>query len=71
MGLTVQDLTTYFSEGAKPRRDWRIGTEYEKFLISRETGFPIAYEGKSGMPLDLLQLDVAAITICKLCEIKI
>ena len=49
MGLKIQDLVAYFNAGAKPKREWRIGTEYEKFLVQTENNLPIPYDGNAGM----------------------
>ena len=32
-------------EGCKPKEDWRIGTEHEKFGYNKETLLPLPYEG--------------------------
>ncbi|GMH35611.1 hypothetical protein BSKO_03479 [Bryopsis sp. KO-2023] len=34
--LTKEDLVNYLSSGCKPKSDWRIGTEHEKFVIVKE-----------------------------------
>ena len=38
-------LAEYLAEGCKPREDWRIGTEHEKFGYCRDTLNPLPYEG--------------------------
>ncbi|ABD56826.1 glutamate--cysteine ligase [Jannaschia sp. CCS1] len=38
-------LAEYLSDGCKPKADWRIGTEHEKFGFCRDTLQPIPYEG--------------------------
>ncbi|MGR3344425.1 MAG: glutamate--cysteine ligase [Paracoccaceae bacterium] len=38
-------LAEYLAEGCKPRDDWRIGTEHEKFGYFRDTLEPLPYEG--------------------------
>ncbi len=38
------DLIEYFASGFKPKADWRIGTEHEKFGYFRDTLKPIGYE---------------------------
>ena len=40
-----EQLAEYMSSGCKPREDWRIGTEHEKFGYSRETLTPLPYDG--------------------------
>ena len=39
-------LAGYLESGCKPRQDWRIGTEHEKFGYCRDTLKPIPYEGE-------------------------
>ncbi|CAO2184996.1 unnamed protein product [Urochloa humidicola] len=41
--LTKDHLVAYLASGCKPRRDWRIGTEHEKFGFQVETLKPINY----------------------------
>ncbi|MGR3713455.1 MAG: glutamate--cysteine ligase [Shimia sp.] len=38
-------LAEYLSSGNKPREDWRIGTEHEKFGYCKDTHKPLPYEG--------------------------
>lgn len=38
-------MAEYLAEGCKPKADWRIGTEHEKFGYCRDTHAPIPYEG--------------------------
>ncbi len=40
-----EQLAEYLAEGCKPRADWRIGTEHEKFGYNRDTLEPLPYEG--------------------------
>ena len=42
-------LAAYLESGCKPREDWRIGTEHEKFGYCRETLKPLPYEGECGI----------------------
>lgn len=39
------DLASYLASGCKPREDWRIGTEHEKFGYCQDTLKPLPYEG--------------------------
>jgi glutamate--cysteine ligase len=39
-------LAQYLAEGCKPKEDWRIGTEHEKFGYCKDTLQPLPYEGK-------------------------
>ncbi len=41
-----EQLAEYLEAGCKPREDWRIGTEHEKFGYCRDTLKPIPYEGE-------------------------
>jgi glutamate--cysteine ligase len=39
------ELVAWFAEGAKPKAQWRIGTEHEKFAFTHDTHEPVPYEG--------------------------
>jgi len=39
-------LAEYLAEGCKPKEDWRIGTEHEKFGYCKDTHLPLPYEGE-------------------------
>ncbi len=39
-------LAQYLADGCKPRDDWRIGTEHEKFGYCKDTLKPLPFEGK-------------------------
>ncbi|MGR3760513.1 glutamate--cysteine ligase [Roseobacteraceae bacterium NS-SX3] len=41
-----EQLAEYLAEGCKPREDWRIGTEHEKFGYCKDTLKPLPYEGE-------------------------
>jgi glutamate--cysteine ligase len=43
------DLVRYLAEGCKPKPDWRIGTEHEKFVYCLKSHRPLAYEGVPGI----------------------
>ncbi len=45
----IAQLTAYFASGSKPKDQWRIGTEHEKFVFCRKSLKPAAYEGESGI----------------------
>jgi glutamate--cysteine ligase len=45
---SIDSLTAYLSAGCKPRTHWRIGTEHEKFLLTRK-GQPLPYSGSKGI----------------------
>ena len=38
-------LIAYFEEGNKPKTEWRIGTEHEKFPFLTDTLAPVPYDG--------------------------
>ncbi len=40
-----EQLVEYLSSGCKPKEDWRIGTEHEKFGYDRITKLPLPYDG--------------------------
>ena len=39
------DLAAYLEAGNKPKADWRIGTEHEKFGYCKDTHAPLPYDG--------------------------
>src|SRR5471032_3064026 len=43
------DLIRHLSDGCKPREDWRIGTEHEKFVYDLRTLKPLAYGTRPGI----------------------
>src|SRR5256885_441472 len=43
------DLVAHLAAGSKPRADWRIGTEHEKFVYGLKTYKPLPYEGPTGI----------------------
>src|ERR1700674_1004230 len=49
-----EDLIRYFEEGAKPRENWRVGTEYEKVAVRTIDGRAMPYSGPGGVE-DLLR----------------
>jgi glutamate--cysteine ligase len=49
-------LIAYFEGGAKPRSEWRIGTEYEKIGVDRKTGRAARYYGPRGIEAVLRRL---------------
>ena len=46
---SLDQLSDHLARGAKPKADWRIGTEHEKFVYCRDTLAPVAYEGPAGI----------------------
>lgn len=53
---TVDQLTAYLADGAKPRSQWRIGTEHEKFVFCRTNLKPVPYDGEAGIRVILEKL---------------
>jgi glutamate--cysteine ligase len=43
------ELVAYLEAGCKPARDWRIGTEHEKFVFQTADYSPVAYDGDRGI----------------------
>jgi glutamate--cysteine ligase len=43
------DLIRHIAAGAKPRKDWRIGTEYEKVMVSARDGRALPFSGPGGV----------------------
>ncbi|WP_099824357.1 glutamate--cysteine ligase [Oceaniglobus indicus] len=41
-----EQLAEYLADGCKPKDDWRIGTEHEKFGYCKDTLKPLPYEGE-------------------------
>src|SRR5437879_3228286 len=46
---TKEDLIRYFEGGAKPRDQWRVGTEYEKIAVSADDGRALPFSGPRGV----------------------
>lgn len=42
-------LVRYIAEGAKPRSEWKIGTEYEKVGVLEENGTAAPFSGRRGI----------------------
>ncbi|TDE39788.1 glutamate--cysteine ligase [Antarcticimicrobium sediminis] len=41
-----EQLAEYLADGCKPKEDWRIGTEHEKFGYCKDTHNPLPYDGE-------------------------
>lgn len=50
------DLVAWIAAGEKPKADWRIGTEHEKFVFHTDTLTPVPYEGERGIRALMEQL---------------
>jgi len=42
--LTFEDLVAWFEKGCKPKSEWRVGAEHEKFVFRLGTHEPAPYE---------------------------
>ena len=45
----ISELTAYIAAGEKPKKDWLLGTEHEKFIYCRKTLEPVGYDGPNGV----------------------
>ena len=50
------ELEAFFHDAGKTRDRWRVGTEYEKVGIDRNTGKAIPYSGPRGVEFILREL---------------
>jgi glutamate--cysteine ligase len=50
------ELIAHFEAGCKPRQEWRIGTEHEKFGFHTADFSPVPYEGPSGIAALLTEM---------------
>ncbi|MEL7099060.1 MAG: glutamate--cysteine ligase [Pseudomonadota bacterium] len=44
-----EQLAQYLADGCKPKADWRIGTEHEKFGYAKDGYTPLPYEGRTSI----------------------
>ncbi len=44
-----RELVEYIAAGSKPKADWRIGTEHEKFVFDLKTLRTVSYEAPNGI----------------------
>ena len=49
-------LVEYLEGGCKPKDQWRIGTEHEKFAFYFRNNKPVPFEGNNGIEALLLSL---------------
>lgn len=49
MTLQKNDLINWFTEGCKPKKLFRIGTEHEKFVYRMDNLQPVSYDESSGI----------------------
>src|ERR1700753_1352734 len=53
------DLLAVFQKGEKPKEDWRIGTEHEKFVFWKDTKRAPSYEEPGGIHALMIGLTLA------------
>ena len=41
-----EQMAEYLASGCKPKKDWRIGTEHEKFGFCKDSLLPLPYDGE-------------------------
>ncbi|QGG89456.1 glutamate--cysteine ligase [Agrobacterium sp. MA01] len=46
---TLDDMAAYMAEGSKPKDQFRIGTEHEKFAFFRADNRPVPYHGEASI----------------------
>ena len=46
---SVAQLSAYLEAGCKPKDQWRIGTEHEKFVYCEHSLSPVPYDGENGI----------------------
>ncbi|MCJ9751826.1 glutamate--cysteine ligase [Neorhizobium sp. BETTINA12A] len=46
---SVSELSAYLAQGARPKQDFRIGTEHEKFAFFRADNSPVPYFGDASI----------------------
>lgn len=46
---SIDELVSWIAAGEKPKSDWRIGTEHEKFPFRTGTLEPVPYDGPAGI----------------------
>ncbi len=51
-----EDLIRHIRGGAKPRKEWRVGTEYEKVAVSARDGRALPFSGPGGVEQILRRL---------------
>ena len=51
-----KELIDWFEKGCKSNSNFKIGTEHEKFVYTKDNFSPVGYLGKSGIKNVLLSL---------------
>ncbi|BAU57849.1 glutamate--cysteine ligase [Halorhodospira halochloris] len=52
----IHQLIAYIEQGARPKHEWRIGTEHEKFVHRLEDFGPVDYAGERGIGEFLIRM---------------
>lgn len=52
----MREMVSYLESGCKPKADWRIGTEHEKFGFLKDTLAPLPYDGERSIVTLLTRL---------------
>ena len=52
---SIEQMAAHLASGNKPREQWRIGTEHEKFGFNLKTHAPIPYDGDGPTVLKMLE----------------
>jgi glutamate--cysteine ligase len=60
--VSPQDLGDYLASGETPRDEWRVGTEYEKLVLSKNGGQRLPYRSEDGGPDVFSLLETLAAT---------
>ena len=54
--ITRSDIDAYFHAAARPPSAWRLGAEFEKLALYRDSGLQVPYEGPDGIRHIITQL---------------
>ena len=54
-----EQLAEYLASGCKPKSDWRIGTEHEKFGFRQDDLRPLTFDGPQGIEAVLRGAQIA------------
>src|SRR3569833_4234577 len=46
---TRDELVAWFEAGCKPKAQWRVGTEHEKFVFTLKDHKPVPYAGRQSL----------------------
>ena len=63
---SYEQMAEYLASGCKPKEDWRIGTEHEKFGFCKDSLLPLPYEAERSIHAVLSPFVIAILG--KSCE---